>query len=233
MHARLLALAAVVTLIAVAATLVAYLPAGTASGAGNPHGDVDCDGDVDSVDALRILQQTAGIVPLPSPCKPPPVATATATATATPGLGSTRSNAVPAGMPYLLPEGWEFTVLDFNPDATDLILDESPLNQPPEPGMRFVLVRVRITNVGAASPANHQGGYAPRLVGSLDLAYAQFYAACGTVPDGIRQQPIDVFTGGTVEGNACFQVGEDETGFVLYTDYPLSDVSNWRWFAVE
>jgi hypothetical protein len=34
-----------------------------------PHGDVDCDGDRDSVDALRILQDLAATNPLPAGCQ--------------------------------------------------------------------------------------------------------------------------------------------------------------------
>jgi hypothetical protein len=39
--------------------------------AGHPFGDVDCDGDVDAVDALRILRYVAGLDPgQPPGCTP-------------------------------------------------------------------------------------------------------------------------------------------------------------------
>ena len=48
--------------------------------------------------------------------------------------------------------------------------------------------------------------------------------ACGVVPDELG---AELFPGGGTEGNLCFQVGENEGGFVL-THEPLWSLSSER-----
>lgn len=222
---RIASAALLLVILAGAVGLVDRGGLGVVFGSGGINGDVDCDGDVDSVDALRVLQDVAGIFPLPDECgKPPPPG----------GVGLSRNNPVPAGQSLVVPEGWEISITDFISDATDLVLAENQFNEPPEPGRKYSIVRVRMTNVGADDPDNHDAGFSLRLVGSENLTYTTFTDWCGVIPDDIDfDQPSEVFRDGTVEGNLCYQVGSSESGFVLFSDYSFLNEENRRWFSVE
>ena len=234
------------------ATTLGFLGRSTlqpALGAGNTHGDIDCDGDIDPVDATLVLQHSAGLFTLPDGCgKEEPTDTPTntpvqptdtsapiptSTPTPVPAVGLERTNPVPMGQSLIVPSGWEVTIVGFTPDATDAVLKENQFNDPPEPGMRFAFVRVRMTNVSAPDPEHHDAGFALRLVGSENVAYTTFTDWCGVIPDDIDFGPSEVFRNGTVEGNLCYQVDDTETGFAIFTDFFLADEEDRRWFAVN
>jgi len=204
----------------------AIIALGRTSGfAGSLHGDVDCNGSVNSVDALRILRQVAGLQSLPAGCEEPP--------TPTPSVGLSRNNPVPRGQSLVVPEGWEITVTGFDPDATEEVLAENQFNDPPAPGKKFFMVRVRMKNVAANDPDDPDAGFALRMVGSENLVYTTFGQSCGVIPDDIDNQPSEVFRGGSVEGNVCYEVGQNESNFVILTNFFLSDDSNRRYFEVD
>ncbi len=159
-------------------------------------------------------------------------ATATAQAEQQGSTGESRDNPVSAGQPYILSEGWEMTVVDFIPDATQAVLAENQFNDPPDPGFKYVMVRVRATNISAGDPADFDASFALRLVGSRNISYDQFTRSCGVIPDELGlDAPSEAFTGGTVEGNVCFHVGADETGFVIFTEFFLEE--DMAYFSVE
>lgn len=199
----------------VAATAVVQVQG---QGSSNFPSDVNKDGVVSLLDFLEVLQHFGELAPTPTP---------------TPAQGLSRQNPVPQGQALVVPEGWELAVTSFIPEATKLVLAENQFNDPPEPGMKFAIVRVRMTNVAADDPDNPDAGFALRLVGSKQLGYSTFTDYCGVIPDNIAFGTSDVFRGGTVEGNVCYQVGIDETDFVLFTDFFLNDPEDTRWFAVE
>lgn len=192
--------------------------------AGTPIGDVNGDGVANSIDAALILQYDAGLLDrLGAPATP----------TATPLSGGlSREVPMPRGQALVVPEGWEFTVLDVNGDAWPVIEAENQFNEPPEPGFRMVMIQLRAENISAAEPASLFGGDF-RLVGSADIGYSTFERSCGVTPDGLDSAASDVFRGGTVEGNICFQAGIEEHGLILYTDFFSLDSDARRWFAVE
>jgi hypothetical protein len=162
----------------------------------------------------------------PSPTQVPPPAQT--------GPGLSKDNPIPRGQSLLVPEGWQVSVVDFNPDATQVVLNENPSNVPPDTGFKYVIVRVSATNVSAGDPASFDGPVILNLVGSQNVVYDTFTNSCGIIPDEIGfDVPSEVFTGGVVEGNECFQVGADETDFVVFTRFVGSDVSNARYFAVQ
>jgi hypothetical protein len=190
------------------------------------NGDVDCSGSAGSVDALKILRFDAGL-PNNQPTNCAPIGGEVPT----PGVGLARDNPVPMGQEYLVPEGWRVRMVDFIPDATQMVLDENQFNDPPRAGYKFAIVRVRVTNVSAEEPADPDVSFAMRMVGSLNVGYSTFENSCGVIPDDFPSN--DVFRGGSAEGNICFEVGETETNFSVYTEYFLSDDENVRWFEVE
>lgn len=177
-----------------------------------------------------ISEPAAGALPPPSAAPaptqvPPPVQT---------GPGLSKDNPIPRGQSLLVPEGWQITVVNFIPDATQVVLDENPSNQPPDAGFKYVIVRVSATNVSAGDPASFDGPIVLSLVGSRNVVYDTFTRSCGIIPQEIGFDiPSEVFTGGVVEGNECFQVGADETGFVVFTRFVASGEANARYFAVQ
>lgn len=166
-------------------------------------------------------------------------ATATAEAAELAGAGLSRDSPVPAGQSYVVPEGWEVMVVDFIPDATEAVLQENPNNDPPAPGKKFAIVTLRGTNISAegpapGDPADFDPTFVFRLVGSLNVQYSTFENDCGVYPGSFVFRNTVAFPEGTVEGNICFEVGETETDFVLFTEFMESwgDV-NKRWFAAQ
>jgi hypothetical protein len=198
---------------------------------------------VDFLDALFVCVDQQASLTMPGISEPaggslpPPSAAPSPTQVPPPaqtGPGLSKDNPIPRGQSLLVPEGWQVTVVDFNPDATQVVLNENPSNIPPDVGFKYVIVRVSATNVSAGDPASFDGPVILNLVGSRNVVYDTFTRSCGIIPEEIGFDiPAEVFTGGVVEGNECFQVGADETGFVVFTRFVESDASNARYFAVQ
>ena len=188
------------------------------------NGDTDCDGIVRPDDALDIFVALAGLHPSLEPGCP-----AVGVASPPGPLGVTRENPVLSGDSYVTPEGWEIEVTDFDADAYDRLFEENQFNEPPASGFNFSIIRLKITNVSAEQPDNLSNTDFT-FAGSRNVGYTTFQDSCGVVPD--RLESNDVFRGGTVEGNICFQTGQTEDGFALYTSLSFEE-ENVRWFSVE
>jgi len=183
-----------------------------------------------SISMPGVSEPAAGPVPAPpvapTPTEAPPPLQS--------GPGLSRDDPVPRGQSLLVPQGWQIEIVNFIPDATQIVLDEDSFNQPPDAGSKYVIVRVRAANVSAGDPAPFDAAFELRLVGSRNVVYDTFTRGCGVIPEEIGfDVPNEVFTGGAVEGNECFQVGADETAFVLFTDFVLSSEGDARYFAVQ
>ena len=87
-------------------------------------------------------------------------------------------------------------------------------------------------NVSAGNPADHDVNFALRMVGSENIGYSKFEESCGVVPDSFTFKPDDIFEGGSLVGNICYQTAIGETDFTIFTNYFLSDDENVRWFEV-
>ena len=157
-----------------------------------------------------------------------------ATATAVASIGLTRDDPLPFGQTKIVPKGWEIIVVDFNPDATQLVLAENPFNDPPAAGFKYVMVRVRGTNISAGEPADFVATLPFRLVGSRSVLYDPFSPSCGVYPENLLiDVPTEVFSGASVEGNVCFQVGADETGLVMSVSFSFDLEEDRTFFALE
>lgn len=230
----LFAIAVSLSVCLVAGAYAGVLP-GQASGTQIIMGDVDCGGSVNPNDSLKILRSDAGLsYDKVSGC-PPIGASIDAGPTPTPvsQAGLTRNNPVPRGSSLVTPEGWRIEVLDFDPDATQIVLDENQFNDPPKPGFRYAIVRIRMTNVSAGSPGDPDPGFALRMVGSRNVGYSTFEESCGVIPDDADFKSDDIFPGGALEGNVCYQIGQTENNFTIYTDFLFSDEEDSRWFEVD
>jgi hypothetical protein len=165
--------------------------------------------DVVQADALDVVAKDCEVVRRPKPpTKPQPK----------PG---SRENPYPFGSAVLLSDGWRVRVESITPDATAAVLAENMFNDPPPAGDQFFIARVSATYTGAGSES-FGGSFRLRAVGASAVSYSTFEDSCGVIPDEISS--ADVFTGGTVSGNVCWQIrSSDAASLLMYDDAIGSD----------
>lgn len=123
------------------------------------------------------------------------------------------SRPYPRGAVVRLLDGWDAQILGSDDDADAEVEAQNAGNAPPAEGHRFVVVRVRGTYRGSGV-SSFDG--ADRLVGRAILqapkrSDARTYSAsgrpCGDIPEELPNTAVP--TGGSVEGNLCFEVREE------------------------
>ena len=156
----------------------------------------------------RFLSLTDTPTPTPTPTpKPTPTFTST-----TPG--SSIDNPVPSGEFLPGSDGTEIRVTGIVEDAWQQVSEENQFNDPPEPGNRFYMVSVEVSYPSGADSIQ-VGEFDFSLIGDNRLVYTTFDNSCGIIPDNLGGE---IFMGGRVEGNICFEVPQDEGGFILIHD---------------
>ncbi len=137
------------------------------------------------------------------------------TTTTTMAVGGTFEDPVDPGV-WARVGGVDVVVLAVDTDVADEVLDENQFNDPPAEGNRFVMWRVAVANAGEEVTAS-LGEVSFSVVGPSAVAYDAF-AGCGVLPDGLDMFR-DVFPGGSLEGNVCWEVSEDDAeSLVLLAD---------------
>jgi hypothetical protein len=105
-------------------------------------------------------------------------------------------------------------------------------NDPPDAGKQFFMVAVSATYSGPASD-QLDSSYNFRAVGSSNVTYTTFNDSCGVLPDpSLQLHDPEVFTGGTVTGNAaCWSIatGDAASLVLLVRDSGHPDT----WFALH
>ena len=141
--------------------------------------------------------------------------TAATTTTTVAAAAGTMDDPVPAGT-WARVGAVDVVVLANEPAATELVLAENEFNTAPEPGNRFVMWRVAVANAGEqTTPLLAEVSFA--VAGPSTVVY-NTSANCGVIPDQLDEFR-DVFPGGTVEGNLCWEVAdEDAESLVLLVD---------------
>ena len=154
---------------------------------------------------------TTPITPTPRASPTPPIIpTPRATPTPRPP-GYSLNNPVEAGGILQGSDGTEISVLAIIADARQQIAEENMFNDPPEEGNRFYMIRVDIVYPsGDESISVREADF--RLIGDNRLIYAPFDQTCGLIPDELGGE---IFGGGRIEGNICFEIPEDEGGLIL------------------
>jgi len=147
-----------------------------------------------------------------------------------PPLQGTRETPIPLGKEVALGDGWRMKVDSATPDATAAILDFNSFNDPPAAGRQFFMVRVTVTYTGQGSDA-FDGAFRPRAVGAEALGYSGFENSCGDIPDELSEN--EVFTGGTISGNACWEVRSGDAASLVLYDAPPSIVPMRLFFALR
>jgi hypothetical protein len=126
-----------------------------------------------------------------------------------------REDPVPFGETAIVGD-WEIRVLEVYPNSTDLILSENQFNDPPAEDHQFFIARIQVTYTGADYD-RFDGSYSLRAVGHYAVAYRTFSDSCGVIPEELENP--EVFTGGTIEGNVCWQIrSSDAESLLMYVD---------------
>lgn len=127
-----------------------------------------------------------------------------------------RSNPFPLQQTAATDDGWDLSVVEVDLDADAEMAAESSVNDPPDSGNQYVLVRVR-----ARRTASDEGYLNPLgfyVIGTSNTAYGAGSGNCFITPDALPSDNVQ--PGGTTEGNLCFEVSESEiSSIVLYRDY--------------
>ena len=134
--------------------------------------------------------------------------------------GFTLDDPLPAG--GILPgsDGTEIRVLGIIPDARRQVAEGNSFNDPPEEGMRFYMIRLEVIYPEAASGSVNVAAWDFSLIGDNRVVYSGPLTSisCGVIPDplgSIYGEGYEIFAGGHVEGNICFEIPEDEDGLIL------------------
>jgi hypothetical protein len=148
------------------------------------------------------------------------------------GPGTSRDEAVALGEPVRASD-LEVTVLDADLDAAEAVQSQSEFKDPPRPGNRFVLVRVRVRHVGEGEDTIQVSTSDVKLTGSRNVLYDNFGdASCG----GFLEDELggEIFAGGTLDGFVCFQIPRGETDLILVAQPFFSfDDGDRRFLALE
>jgi hypothetical protein len=148
------------------------------------------------------------------------------------GPGTSRDEAVALGETVRAGD-LEVTVLDADLDAAEAVRAQNEFNDPPRPGNRFVLVRVRVRHVGDGEETIQASTSDVKLTGSRNVLYDNFGdASCGAFLEGELRG--EMFPGGTLDGLVCFQIPRDETDLILVAQPFFSfEAGDRRFLALE
>ena len=173
----------------------------------------------------------------PSPTSTPlPTQSPTLSPTPVPVLSS-MEKPVPFGQSFEVKnddptDHWEITVIDVVSDSTDEVLAENMFNDPPEEDTQFFMVKVRVKYLGLGSN-EFSWGSRLKAVGERRVVYSRYDNSCGVLPNPVPDS--ELFTGGEVEGNACWQIESSEAASLVMFIEPenrRSDAPR-AWFSLN
>ena len=91
------------------------------------------------------------------------------------------------------------------------VAEENQFNDPPQEGKRFYMVSVEVSYPsGSSSITVSDTDFS--LIGENRVVYDSFDYDCGVIPNELDGE---VYGGGRIQGNICFEIPEDESGFIL------------------
>ena len=127
-----------------------------------------------------------------------------------------RSNPIAFGKPAKVEDGWVVKVTKTWPVAWPMIHAANEFNDPPKPGTTFFMVRLTATYRGSDQSSNFDEG-SFKAVGRSNVSFDTFDPGCSVIPNEISSG--DVFRGGTITGNICWQVRKsDASSLEMYFD---------------
>ena len=170
-----------------------------------------------------------GDPPQPQPEDPTGAIDADTTTTSEASADGTRESPIPVGASALVGD-YEVSVVNYQPDATDTVLDYNEFNEPPLEDAVYSLITLSITYIGDESGD-------PWLdliwsgVGGSDVSAES--RECLTFPNDIFEAG-ELFGGGMVETNVCLTVTHtDVDSLILILEETFSFDSEPVFFALR
>ena len=119
------------------------------------------------------------------------------------------------------------TVVAVNSDARAEVLAENQFNDPPQEGSQFYMVTVRAKYLGEGSDRFNAS---LKAVGQSSVVHTD---SCGVLPNDLFFTP-EVFTGGEISGNVCWEIAEtDAESLEMFAETLGSRFERIRiWFAL-
>jgi hypothetical protein len=140
-----------------------------------------------------------------------------------------RANPYPHGTPVRLSSGWVIRVGKALPAAWSVIHKENQFNKPPATGRTFFMVTLIATYRGSKASDNLSDSDF-KSVGRSNVSYTTFEDSCGVIPNELPSK--DVFQGGTIKGNVCWQVKKsDVRSLLMYWEDVLGEHA--KFFALQ
>ena len=117
-----------------------------------------------------------------------------------------------------MPNGWQVTVLSFDPDAWPEAQAENRFDDPPLPGQHMVMIRLGVEYVGEEYEPLAMHAVMFTLTGSSGIVFTAFgrLSSCGVIPDPFIY--VEGYRGSAAEGNICFQIPNEDSGLKLICD---------------
>lgn len=129
----------------------------------------------------------------------------------------------PAGTALVHENGAHITVTNIINNAWPIIQRNSEYADPPEQGNRYYMLTLEVAYPsGVGSITTGESDF--NLVGADRVTYDSYEHSCGwQIPELLGGE---IYAGGTIRGNICFEVKTREQGFILiyspgYDGYPL------------
>ncbi len=113
---------------------------------------------------------------------------------------------------------WRLRVSGVSADATSMVLAENPFDDPPADGEQYFVATLQATYVGTES-SRFSFDVMLRPMGPAGDLLDEFGSYCGVIPDAIGNAG-EVFPGGTIEGNACWNVPSADVGSLILVAEP-------------
>jgi hypothetical protein len=186
---------------------------------------------------LAMIAPKPPLAATPTPEKPTSVLTPTVTRapgkptpmppTPTPApIGMSRISPAPMGQAVVADNRIEITVLGLERNAWPKIQQINPFNPKPKEGMEYIIVTVRVRNLGDPAKTKRVSQLDFRVVGERGVIYEPPFGL-------ILEKPIDaeLFGGGVIEGQLGFQVEQGEKGLILIYDSGLDTTA--RYLSLE
>jgi len=162
--------------------------------------------------ATPILPAATAIPPVPTPTPAP--------------VGMTRDRPAPAGQLVVADNEIEVTVLKLERDAWARIHGMNLFNPEPGEGMEYILATLRVTNLGDPAKTKSISSLHFRAVGDKGVIYD---SPLMVVLE--KELSVELFGGGTSEGQLALEVGQGEGNLVLIYDSGLDTEA--RYLSLE
>jgi hypothetical protein len=120
-----------------------------------------------------------------------------------------------------LSDGWTVTILESIPSAWSLIEPVRRLNDPPDLGRQYFMVRIEANYDGEEESDSFYSSLRLLAVTESGFAYDGFTnGGCASLPDALPIRPV--YQGEGIEGTICWHVRSDLADSLVVTEGPSS-----------